>query len=159
MKRGLLILLLALTASIAAFWVTRNQCQCAMKADASAHDGDTMLPELDWLHRELKLDDAQFAKVKELHLAYRPTCEALCLKVRVARSKLKTLATKGDITSPEFEAALQEQAAVHVECQKALLMHLHRTADVMTVAQSQQYLDTMLPQVIGVAAEPAQHGH
>ena len=29
----------------------------------------------------------------------------------------------------------------------------------MTLAQSQQYLDAMLPQVIGVAAEPAQHGH
>jgi hypothetical protein len=159
MKRGLLILFLAIAASIGAFWVTRNQCQCAMNADAAAHDGDTMLPELEWLHNELKLDDVQFAKVKELHLAYRPTCEALCKKVVVARNKLKVLATKGNITSPEFEAALQEQAAVHVECQKALLMHLHRTAAVLTTTQSQQYLDTMLPQVIGVAAEPARHGH
>lgn len=130
-----------------------------MNADTASHDGDTMLPELEWLQRELQLDDAQFAKVKELHLAYRPTCEALCQKVRVARSKLRTLATKGGIITPAFEAALQEQAAVHVECQKALLMHLHRTADVMTVAQSQQYLDIMLPQVIGTEAEHPSGGH
>jgi len=130
-----------------------------MNSDAAAHDGDTMLPELEWLHSELKLDDTQFAKVKDLHLAYRPTCEALCVKVKIARNKLKMLATKGDLTSPEFEAALQEQAAVQVECQKALLMHLHRTSEAMTLAQSQQYLHTMLPHVIGVAAEPAQHGH
>ncbi|MDI1314866.1 periplasmic heavy metal sensor [Prosthecobacter sp.] len=159
MKRGLFILLLALTASAGAFFITRNQCQCGTSLSASVHDGDTMLPELVWLHDELKLDDAQFARVKELHLAYRPTCEALCMKVMTSRRKLGQLAAVGNLSSPELDAALQEQAALNVECQRALLKHLQQTAAVMSTAQARQYLDAMLPQAIGVAAEPVRHGH
>ena len=159
MKRGLIILILAVAASSAAFFITRNQCQCGTRLDATSHDGETMLPELEWLHQELKLDDVQFEKVKAQHLAYKPTCEALCMKVMAARKKLGQLAAQGNLSSPEFNAALQEQAAVHVECQKALLRHLHQTAGLMSESQSRQYLDAMLPQVIGVAAEPVSHGH
>jgi hypothetical protein len=159
MKRGLIILLLAVTASTAAFFITRNQCQCGTRLDAASHDGETMLPDLEWLHQELKLDDTQFAKVKAQHLAYKPTCEALCMKVMTARKKLSQLAAQGNLSSPELDAALQEQAAVHVECQKALLRHLHQTAGLMSESQARQYLDAMLPQVIGAAAEPVSHGH
>jgi hypothetical protein len=159
MKRGLIIFILAVAASSAAFFITRNQCQCGTRLDATSHDGETMLPELEWLHQELKLDDIQFEKVKAQHLAYKPTCEALCMKVMAARKKLGQLAAQGNLSSPEFGAALQEQAAVHVECQKALLRHLQQTAGLMTEAQARQYLDAMLPQVIGVAAEPVSHGH
>ena len=159
MKRGLIILILAVAASSAAFFITRNQCQCGTRLDATSHDGETMLPELEWLHQELKLDDVQFEKVKAQHLAYKPTCEALCVKVMAARKKLGQLAAQGNLSSPEFEAALQEQAAVHVECQKALLRHLHQTAGLMSESQARQYLDAMLPQVIGVAAESVSHGH
>lgn len=159
MKRGLIILLLAVAASTAAFFITRNQCQCGAGLDATTHDGETMLPELEWLHQELKLDDAQFEKVKALHLAYKPTCKAMCMKVMAARKKLSHLAAQGNLSSPEFDAALQEQAAVQVECQKALLRHLHQTAGVMSKSQARQYLDAMLPQVIGVAVEPVSHGH
>ena len=159
MKRGLLIFLLAVAASIAAFWVTRNQCQCATRNHAAQHDGETMLPELEWLHDELKLEDGQFARVKELHLAYRPTCEALCMKVMTSRKKLSQLASGGNLSSPEFEAALQEQTAVQAECQRALLKHLQQTAALMSTEQARQYLEAMLPQVIGVAADPVSHGH
>ncbi|MFO1486391.1 MAG: periplasmic heavy metal sensor [Verrucomicrobiaceae bacterium] len=159
MKRGPLILLLALAASAAAFVITRHQCQCAVRTSAAMHDGDTLLPELEWLHHELKLDDAQFVKVKSLHLAYRPICKALCAKVMTAREKLGQLASQGNIASPELEAALQEQAAVRVECQKAMLKHLHETAAVMSPEQARQYLDTMLPQVIGAEAEHLSGGH
>jgi hypothetical protein len=159
MKRGLIILILAVAASSAAFFITRNQCQCGTRLDATSHDGETMLPELEWLHQELKLDDTQFEKVKAQHLAYKPTCEALCMKVMAARKKIGQLAAQGNLSSPEFDAALQEQAAVHVECQKALLRHLHQTAGLMSESQARQYLDAMLPQVIGVAAEPVSHGH
>ena len=159
MKRGLMILLLGLAASTAAFFITRNQCQCGTRLDATTHDGETMLPELEWLHQELKLDDAQFEKVKAQHIAYKPTCEALCMKVMAARKKLGQLAAEGNLSSPELAAALQEQAAVHVECQKALLRHLHQTAALMSESQARQYLAAMLPQVIGTAAEPVSHGH
>ena len=151
MKRGIIILLVALFAGVSGFVVTRQHC-CCTASDATAHDGGSLLPELEWLHHELNLTDEQFAKVKERHLAYRPFCEAMCRKVGAAHQKVRALADSGDIASPELAAALQEQANVHAECQMALLKHLHSTAAVMSPAQAQHYLEVMLPQVIGAEA-------
>ena len=160
MKRGFFILLIALLLGITGFFVTRQQCCCSIGgSSATAHDGGSMLPELEWLHHELKLTDEQFAKVREKHLAYRPTCEALCMKVAAARKKVQSLAHAEGIATAEMEAALQEQAAVQVECHKAMLRHLHDTASVMSTDQARRYLDAMLPQVIGVAAESVSHEH
>lgn len=159
MKRGLWILIAAILIGAGAFMVTREQCGCGVGADGAAHDGASMLPELKWLRRELKLTDEQFAKVSELHQAYRPTCEVLCAKVAEAQKKVKSLAETRNAGSAELEAALQEQAAVHVECRKALLKHLHQTAAVMTPPQAQHYLDAMLPQVSGVDVEHMPEGH
>lgn len=159
MKRGFFILLTALLVGSVGYFVTRQGCCSISGSSALAHDGGSLLPELEWLHHELKLTDEQFAKVKEKHLAYRPTCEALCMKVAASQKKVQALAQAGSIASPEIEAALQEQAAVHVECQKAMLKHLHETAAVMSPEQSQKYLDAMLPQVIGPNAEHGSGSH
>lgn len=159
MKRGLLILITALLVGTVGYFVTRQQCCCTISDSAAAHDGGSMLPELEWLHHELKLTDEQFAKVKEKHLTYRPTCEALCMKVAASHKKVQALAQAGNIDTPDIEAALQEQAAVHVECQKAMLKHLHETASVMSPEQAKRYLDTMLPQVIGADAGHSSGSH
>ena len=159
MKRGLWILIIALLAGVAGFLVTRQQCQCDMTEPAASHDGASLLPELAWLRSEFQLNDAQFAKVKALHLAYKPTCEALCLKVTTARQKVKALVATGKVPSAELDAALQEQAAVHVECQKALLKHVHETAALMSPAQAEQFLNAMLPQVLGEELSPDSHRH
>lgn len=159
MKRGLLILLLALAASAAAFVITRNQCECSVTTHATTPDGGSLLPELEWLRNEFKLTDEQFAKVQEQHLAYRPTCEALCKKVVTAQKSVHALAHAQNIASPELAAALQEQAAVRVECQKAMLQHLQKTAAVMSPEQARQYLDTMVRQVIGSESEHQPGGH
>jgi Spy/CpxP family protein refolding chaperone len=159
MKRGFWILLIALLAGVIGFFATRRPCFCAIGANSLVHDGGSMLPELKWLRAELSLTDVQFDKVAELHLAYRPTCEALCEKVVASRKKVRTLASTGDIASRELEAALQEQAAVQVECQRAMLKHLHQTAAVMSPQQARQYLDAMLPQVLGAEAGHMPEGH
>ena len=60
MKRGFLILLTALLVGTVGFFVTRQQCCCSISDSTStAHDGGSMLPELEWLHHELKLTDEQ----------------------------------------------------------------------------------------------------
>ncbi|MEQ1748769.1 MAG: periplasmic heavy metal sensor [Prosthecobacter sp.] len=160
MKRGLLILLTALLVGVIGFIITRQQCCCDISdGSAVAHDSGSMLPELEWLHHEFKLTDEQFAKVREKHLAYRPTCEALCLKMAASRKKVQALAQAGSIATPEMEAALQEQATVAAECHKAMLKHLHETASVMSPEQARQYLDAMLPQIIGANVEHGSGSH
>ncbi len=55
------------------------------------------------------------------------------------------------------EAALKDHATLHVKCQKAMINHLHRTAEGLSPEQAKRYLDTMLPHVIEMEMEPAGH--
>ena len=155
MKRGLWIILVAVLAAIAGFVITQRSCCDAVMTNTAPHDGSSRLPELEWLRHEFKLTHAQFAKVSELHLAYRPTCEGLCMKVMASQDKIKKLVHSGTQVSPELTAALQEQATLHVECQTALLTHLYQTAACLSPEQARSYLDAMLPQVIDMKMEPA----
>lgn len=155
MKRGLWIILAAVLAAIAGFVITQRSCCDVVTANTAPHDGSSRLPELEWLRHEFKLTDAQFAKVSELHLAYRPTCEDLCMKVMASQDKITKIATSGTQVSPELKAALQEQATLHMECQTALLTHLYQTAACLSPEQARRYLDAMLPQVIDMKMEPA----
>lgn len=157
MKRGLWILAAALLAGLVGFIVTRSQCDCTMPEKTATHDGHSQLPELEWLRQEFKLTDEQFAKVSELHLAYRPTCEDLCAKVIASQAKVKKLVDVGTQVSPELKAALQEHAALHVECQTAMLNHLYQTAACLSPDQARHYLEAMLPQVID--PETSHPGH
>jgi hypothetical protein len=159
-NRGLLILLVGFLAGAAAFFLIREQGVFTAHSDF-ARDGNTRLPELEWLRRKLDLTDEQFAKVVEAHEAYRPTCEALCMKVMASHAKIKKLATPSAPVSPELESALTEHAMLHVECQKAMLNHLHKTASVMSPKQAEVYLEALLPEVIELPLEPSNdpHGH
>jgi hypothetical protein len=154
MKRGLWILAAAVLAGLAGFIVTRSQCDCTIPEKIAAYDRQSQLPELEWLRQEFKLTDEQFAKVSELHLAYRPTCEDLCAKVMASQTKMKKLVGVGTQVSPELKAALQEHATLHVECQTAMLNHLYQTATCLSLDQARHYLDAMLPQVIEMVMEP-----
>lgn len=155
MKRGLWIILAAVLAAIAGFVITQRSCCDVVMTHAAPQDGRSLLPELEWLRHEFKLTDAQFAKASELHLAYRPTCEDLCMQVMASQDKIKKLVSGGTQVSPELTAALQEQATLHVECQTALLTHLYQTAACLSPEQARSYLDAMLPQVIDIKTEPA----
>jgi hypothetical protein len=156
MKKGLLILVLALAAGVLAFWVTRSHQQ----ADRQAVLLDSM-PELAWLRVELKLTDDQFATASALHVAYRPTCEVMCRNIAQAHARLETLARGGRGMSPELTAAIHDHARVHAECQQKMLEHLYQTAGLLDDKQAARYLETMVPHALdsttGVAAGPHHH--
>ena len=154
MKRGLWIVAAALLAGILGFVIVRQQYCRTMSKKAASHEDNSRLPELEWFRNELKLSDEQFAKVSELHVAYRPTCEDLCMRIMASHKKITTLVDAGKQVSPELKAALQEHAALHVECQTAMLTHLYLTSACMSQDQAKHYLAAMLPQVIEMAMEP-----
>ena len=151
MKRGLWILVAALSAGVAGFVVIRWQ---AAPPVMTATHGSSLLPELEWLRREFHLTEAQFTKTSELHLAYRPTCEELCSRIMASHDRVKKLVEVGVQVNPELESALKEHAALHVECQTAMLTHLYKTASCLSPEQAKAYLDAMLPHVIEMEMEP-----
>lgn len=143
MKKGLLILFLALATGAAAFMVARSHRQ-------SEHNAvllDT-LSELTWLRKELKLSEEQFRQASELHTAYRPICAEMCHNITKAHAKLETLAQSGRGITPELTAAIQHHARVHAECQEKMLEHLYQTAALLDDKQAARYLETMIPHAL-----------
>jgi hypothetical protein len=144
MKKGLVILFIALAAGFAAFWVTRTHQQ----ADRKEVLLDSM-PELAWLRGDLKLTDEQFAMARALHTAYRPQCAAMCRSIAEARAKMESLARSGRGMTPELTAAIDEHARVQTECQRKMLAHLYQTAALLDDRQAARYLDKVLPLALG----------
>jgi len=140
MKKGILILAIALLAGVIAF--------CLMRSRTITHSRENLLdsmPELAWVRTDLKLTDAQFSKVSELHAAYRPKCMEMCRRISDAHEKVDGLAGKGRKLTPELDAAIREHAVIHAECQQAMLKHLYETAAVLDEKQAGRYLETMIP--------------
>ncbi len=140
MKKGLLILVLALAVSVAAYFVARTHQQARHNAVLL----DSM-PELAWLRSELNLSDRQFEKVSELHVAYRPHCAEMCRRISEAQTKFESLARDNRDMTPELDQAIQEHARVRAECRRHMLEHLYQTAAVMDARQASRYLKIVLP--------------
>lgn len=154
MKKGLVILVIALLAGITAFWLMRSQKQ----ADRGVNLIDSM-PELTWMEKELGLSDEQLAKVSALHTAYRPECDRMCGLIADSGEKVAKLASAGREVSPELEAAIREHAQVEADCRKAMVAHLYRTAAALNPDQASRYLDAMLPYALDTAPTQGANSH
>jgi DNA-binding transcriptional regulator/RsmH inhibitor MraZ len=117
------------------------------------------MPELSWVRSELKLSDDQFARVSELHAAYRPKCTEMCHRIAAARSKVEALARTGRELTPELEAALKEHAETEAECRRAMVQHMYETAATLEPDQAARYLETMLPLALEGTHGSPQDGH
>ena len=147
MKRGQFILVIALTLGVCMFFCSRYWLHEQPLSIAMPQERESLLPELEWLRQRLRLDAAQFEKVKTLHLAYRPKCQGLCRRAHEAETAL--LAVIRD-SHKDATAALKARAELQVECQQAMLEHVRQTAACMNADQVKQYLDTLLPHVLGM---------
>lgn len=143
MTKGLLVVIVALLAGLATFYAVHGH------KGGSHHDNGGIvldaMPELEWLKSDLNLSEAQFAKVRALHVAYRPQCAEMCRRIAEAHEKIERIAAASKQITPEYKAALKEHADIHVECQEAMLKHLYETAATLNKEQAEQYLKTMLP--------------
>jgi len=143
MKKGSVILVFALLAGLFAFCTMRWH-----KAAENSHGEGIALdvmPELTWLRNELNLTEAQFVKVRKLHASYRPKCTEMCRRISEAHERIEGFAAAHRVITPEYKAALNGHASIHVECQEAMLNHLYETAATLNPEQSKRYLEAMLP--------------
>ncbi len=143
MKRPVIILIIAIVAGLVSYSITRTQ---HASADGTLLDG---LPELAWLRTELDLSDEQFAKVAELHAAYRPVCGEMCRRIEESRARLESVALKNRTTDAELQQAIADYERVRGECKTKMLEHLYQTAALMSEEQAMRYLKTVLPAAVG----------
>lgn len=149
MKRGQLILLIALVLGTCMFFCSRYWLHDNRMTSAMPQERESLLPELEWLRQRLQLDDPQFDKVRTLHLAYRPKCQQLCARAEKAEAALKEV-LRDILRDPQKDAttALKTRAELQVECQQTMLAHVRQTAACMNADQAKQYLETLLPHVL-----------
>lgn len=140
MKAVVFAVLLALGAGLLSFFLTRSH-KLAAREEVLL---DSM-SELSWIKTELGATDAQLAKVKEMHLAYRPKCEELCHRISTAHAKVEKLSRASRGITSELDAAIREHARTHAECQTAMLEHIYRTAALLDAQQATRYIETVLP--------------
>lgn len=97
---------------------------------AAAREDDSMA----WLRAEFRLNEAQFAAVKQVHDDYSIACGKHCAAIMEAR---------------ERQAPAAEVAALEKICVDAMTVHFRRVAALMPPGQGERYLAIVLPRVAG----------
>jgi hypothetical protein len=108
-------------------------------------------PALAWMQMEYQLDDAQFARLCEVHNAYRPKCMEMCRMIDAKNAQIENLLAATNVITPEIRMALAEAAQIRAECEAAMLEHFYRVAETMPPEQGKRYLawvqqETLKPQ-------------
>lgn len=104
--------------------------------------------ELDWLRREFRLSDEQFARVRTKHQEYAPKCEHLCAQIVEANERLDTMIKNNSAMTPEVAAALHHSAQVQDECRRAMLGHVYAVGGEMSPDQGTRYLAMMQARLV-----------
>lgn len=97
-------------------------------------------PALAWLQQEFHLSDAEFAKIRDLHEAYRPTCAEMCRRINEKDAQLQLLLAATNVVTPEISKALSEAAELRAECQAHMLNHFYSVAQAMPPEEGRRYL-------------------
>ncbi|MFU8892523.1 MAG: hypothetical protein ACNA8L_02740 [Luteolibacter sp.] len=152
MTKPILILIAAVIVGFGTFAITRLH--------HSSNTPTTLLdelPELAWLRKELALTDEQFARIGELHAAYRPICEEMCDRISASLEHLEQIALHTRSTDAELKEAIENHERVRAECKTRMLEHLYQTASLMNDEQSARYLKAVLPAALGSSG--VDHSH
>lgn len=149
MRKGALPLILAVLGSALAYCIYFYCATQPVQAMLTQPDG-----QLEWLRREFKLNDAQFTKVKQLHEAYRPGCDQMCLRIAEANGEANALIASSKTMTPEIEAALKKCTALQNDCRQALLTHVYAVGAEMSPAEARRYIDMMTARIVQPGLPP-----
>ena len=144
MKRSPITLLLVLLAGVAVFAASYVLAQriCAKHAGSSADD-------LDWLHQEFRLSDAELKQVRELHEGYMPQCAEMCRQIAAKKRELESALAGATNVTTVAEQKLSELAALRAQCQTQMLRHFVEVSQAMPAEQGRRYLAEMQRLTLG----------
>lgn len=141
MKRTLLVLLTGLVAGAAAhvaWYDTHRPCR-----------GDELTCQLAWIRAELKLTDAQYARIRAIHEASSPKLLALAAQVAQMKDEYaafdrQRLATDR-VDFIEFARFVEQRRAIDHECLALTRQLVAATSNTMNPAQRERYLGLVGP--------------
>lgn len=135
MKRPWLIIFGGLLAAIGAYACVYLAAMSSVRSIAESKE-----PVLAWMQQEYHLNDAQFARLCELHNAYCPKCLEMCRRIDAKNAELQKLLAATNTITPEIKQALAEAAQLRAECQAGMLEHCNQVAQTMPPEQGKRYL-------------------
>jgi Spy/CpxP family protein refolding chaperone len=105
---------------------------------------DSLDGQLAWIRDELKLTDAQYAQIRELHEASSPRLRALAAEVARMQAEFAAFENTRRATDKvdfiEFAQFVETRRNINRECQESTRRLVMATADVMTPEQRAHYL-------------------
>jgi len=144
MNRSLIILLSALALGAAIFTGSYFAAQRASVICCAKPTDD-----LSWLRTEFHLNDAEMARIRELHEGYLPKCAEMCVKIAAKKAELETTLGNGTNITAEAQIKLNELAALRTQCQAQMLQHFVTVSQAMPPAEGQRYLAEMKKFTLG----------
>jgi len=148
MKAALLVLMLGLGAGVAAhfgYYYAHRPCTSG-----------SLDCELAWIRNELKLNDAQYARIRELHENSGPQIVSLAVQVERMQRELAAFETQRRTTDRidflEFAKFAEERRAMDRECLDSTRQLVESSARIMTPAQRERYLNIVA--MAGLSALP-----
>lgn len=144
MRRPLLILVVMLLAGAAAFFGGQRLVAywCAKHMARPTDD-------LAWLRLEFRLNDAELARVRQLHDGYLPKCREFCERIDARKGELQVLLASPTNSAAAVEQKLIEVGTVRAQCQAAMLQHFREVSQVMPPEQGRRYLAEMQRLTLG----------
>src|SRR5260221_11514190 len=135
MKRPWVILLAGIAVAVLGYFAFyfAGTAQCR----AIAHEQE---PELAWLKKEFHLNDAEFARVSQMHASYLSGCAERCRVIDEKNQQLKQLLASTNTVTPEIDQLLVEAAKLRADCQKQMLQHFCEVSRTMPAEQGRRYL-------------------
>lgn len=105
---------------------------------------DSLDNQLAWMKTELKLNDAQYARIKELHQASSPRLHSLADQVAQLQTEFAAFEemrrSSDRVDFLEFARFVEERRQVNRECLDSTRKLVLATAEVMTPRQRQHYI-------------------
>ena len=142
MNRSLVILLgvLALGAAIFAgsYFVSQRACAITRSAD-----------DLSWLRDEFHLNDAEMARVRQLHEGYLPQCAKMCALIAAKNAEVQAALGSGTNVTAEAKQKLTELGELRARCQAQMIQHFVTVSQAMPPEQGRRYLAEMKKLTLG----------
>jgi hypothetical protein len=136
MNRSLVILLgvLALGAAIFAgsYFVSQRACVMTRSAD-----------DLSWLRDEFHLNDADMARVRQLHEGYMPQCARMCALIAAKEAEVQAALGSGTNVTAGAQQKLTELGELRAQCQAQMLRHFIEVSQAMPPGEGSRYLAEM----------------
>jgi hypothetical protein len=144
MKRPLAIVLAALTLGAAVF-----AGSYFVGKRAGVVCCDTSADNLSWLRDEFHLNDAEMARIRQLHEGYKPQCAKMCALIAAKGVEVQAALGGGTNVTAEAQKKLTELGELRGQCQAQMLRHFIAVSQAMPPDEGRRYLDEMKKITLG----------